>query len=55
MAPMALIGGDSVIDVLKKLLAGTTIARQLEMAAATTAPADGDEPTTRKGRNRTVG
>ena len=32
MAPLSIIGGDSVIDVLKKLLEGTTLAKQLEPA-----------------------
>jgi major vault protein len=30
MAPLSILGGDSAVDVLKKLLAGTTLAKQLE-------------------------
>lgn len=30
MAPMALLGGDSVLDVMKKLLEGTTLGKHLE-------------------------
>jgi hypothetical protein len=30
MAPLSILGGDSAVDVLKKLLAGTALAKHLE-------------------------
>lgn len=33
MAPLSILGGGSVIDVMKKLLEGTTLAKQLEVPA----------------------
>jgi major vault protein len=36
MAPLSILGGDSVIDVLKKLLEGTSLANQLAPALQST-------------------
>jgi len=36
MAPLSILGGTSAVDVLKKLLEGTTIAKQLEPAIVST-------------------
>ena len=36
MAPLSIIGGDSVIDVLRKLLEGTNLAKQLNVPEVST-------------------
>lgn len=36
MAPLSIIGGDSVIDVLRKLLEGTNLAKQLSLPESST-------------------
>jgi major vault protein len=51
MAPLGIIGGKSVVDVLKQLLEGTNLGRQLQATAAQEDPF-GDVAVVGKGRNR---
>lgn len=47
MAPLSILGGTSAVDVLKKLLEGTVLAKQLEPVADAVTKANGKTSTAR--------